>query len=42
MHIQLIQSLMLISLVHNDQIEKKEAEIAEVRRNIKKLEEYRV
>ena len=31
-----------LSLGLNDQIEKKEGEIADVRRNIKKLEEYRV
>jgi len=28
--------------VLNDQIEQKEVEIADIRRNIKKLEEYRV
>lgn len=34
--------ILISSLVLNDQIEKKEGEIADVRRNIKKLEEYRV
>lgn len=34
--------ILISSLVLNDQIEKKEGEIADVRRIIKKLEEYRV
>lgn len=34
--------ILISSLVLSDQIEKKEGEIADVRRNIKKLEEFRV
>ena len=37
-----VLKLLLLYLVLNDQIEKKEEEIADVRKNIKRLEDYRV